>query len=243
MSYSAEVLADSPWLYWRLEETGAAATAQDETANNRDGTYTGTTQGVAGAVDGGNAVTFDGVDDKVLGGVALPAGDLTIEQWVKIPSTPASSGYLHMLSDGVGGGGGVETFVNTNRRIQARMWVGSEVVTPDSGTQLVAGQWHHIALRLDGTNAKIYVDGAESSTVACGTIVDARPVCVGGAGGAGFASIYAHSADDVAVWASALSPARIAAHFAAASASGGVARTNYTRFPKPKLRQIATAYL
>lgn len=40
MSYASEVLADSPLLHWRLAET-SGTNADDATANNRDGTYTG----------------------------------------------------------------------------------------------------------------------------------------------------------------------------------------------------------
>jgi Concanavalin A-like lectin/glucanases superfamily len=39
-AYRDEVMADSPALYWRLGETSGTI-ANDETANNRDGTYTG----------------------------------------------------------------------------------------------------------------------------------------------------------------------------------------------------------
>ncbi len=56
MAYRDTVLALNPSLYWRLGES-AGTNANDETANNRDGTYTGTiTKGVAGAI-GGDADT------------------------------------------------------------------------------------------------------------------------------------------------------------------------------------------
>jgi hypothetical protein len=49
MSYQGEVLVDSPVGYWRLGETSGTI-ANDETANNLDGTYVNApTLGVAGA--------------------------------------------------------------------------------------------------------------------------------------------------------------------------------------------------
>lgn len=39
MSYSSEVLADSPWGYWKLDESTGATTATDSSGNARHGTY------------------------------------------------------------------------------------------------------------------------------------------------------------------------------------------------------------
>lgn len=52
VSYSAEVLAQNPSLYWRLGESVGATTVQDSTTNNRDGSCAGVTLGEPGAITG-----------------------------------------------------------------------------------------------------------------------------------------------------------------------------------------------
>ena len=57
--YAAAVLADTPSLYWRLGEP-SGTNANDETANNRDGTYTGTfTLAQTGALKGDTNTAVD----------------------------------------------------------------------------------------------------------------------------------------------------------------------------------------
>jgi hypothetical protein len=220
MSYATEVLADSPWLYWRLGEAAAATTAVDASGNSRNGTVTGSTFGQAGAISGdaNTAVSLDAVDDKITSAATFAPSNVTLELWVKIPSTPASNGYLFTLTDGTGNGGALETWVNTNARVQSRIWTGAEVITPDSGTALTVGAWQHVVVRLDGTNAKTYLNGTEVSTIACALFTDTRPFTVGGFGGTGYAARYAFQADEAAVYASALTPTRIAAHYTAGAA-------------------------
>jgi bacillolysin len=58
-SYRDIVLQDNPALYWRLGEA-SGTNANDETANNRDGTYVGSpTLGVAGALAGDSDTAVD----------------------------------------------------------------------------------------------------------------------------------------------------------------------------------------
>ena len=58
-SYSDAALALGPVSYFRLDDVGSALV--DATGTLGNGTYTGSpTQGVAGAVDDGTAVTFSG---------------------------------------------------------------------------------------------------------------------------------------------------------------------------------------
>jgi len=65
--YDRLVLGDGPIAYWRLGEP-SGTNANDETANNRDGTYVNTpTLGVAGNLvgDSDTAVSFNGSDETV----------------------------------------------------------------------------------------------------------------------------------------------------------------------------------
>ncbi len=59
-SYGTEVLADSPVLFWKLNEP-SGTNADDSTANNRDGTYVNTpTLGVAGPLTSGAVTSIKG---------------------------------------------------------------------------------------------------------------------------------------------------------------------------------------
>jgi len=70
---ATEILADSPWMYLKLDET-IGTNADDSSPNNRDGTYVGTPtlgadSGLEGIRAGDNMVDFDGIDDEI----TLPA--------------------------------------------------------------------------------------------------------------------------------------------------------------------------
>lgn len=94
MSYSTEVLADSPALYLRLGET-SGTTAVDGSTNGRDGTFQNApTLGATGLLtnDTDKACEFDGVDQYVsvpgwagLGGT----GGKTLEVWFKTSNSGA----------------------------------------------------------------------------------------------------------------------------------------------------------
>lgn len=78
MSYLSEVLADSPLLYWRLDENPpGTGTAADTSGNGRTGTYVASPTSVTGLVpsDSDAAVSFDGSS-----------------QWVNATYNPFSTG-------------------------------------------------------------------------------------------------------------------------------------------------------
>ncbi|WP_156966388.1 LamG-like jellyroll fold domain-containing protein [Algiphilus aromaticivorans] len=85
-TYSDAVLAASPVLYWRLDET-SGATANDASGNGRHGTYSGTyTQGVSPLVVGGNsAVRFSAGFVDIAQGSWFPSGAAAraIEFWAE----------------------------------------------------------------------------------------------------------------------------------------------------------------
>jgi hypothetical protein len=102
--YQTAVLADSPYAYYRLADTGTSAS--DTSGNGLTGTFVnGVTTGQSGAFpDASNAaVSLDGSNDYV----ALPSGfsdfssGLTVEAWV-YPTSVVSSATLLYLSDRIG---------------------------------------------------------------------------------------------------------------------------------------------
>lgn len=213
MAYVDEVLNDSPVLYWRLGES-SGPTAEDATANNRDGTYTGCTFSQAGALvgDADTGVLFDGVDDRVqrVDEPALDLGDtFTMEAWVK----RASIGAIHAIM-----GKGIGTYLlrfnsdDTLHLLQSQTAdiVGSTITITDTSA------WHHVVGTKAGAAVFLYIDGADvTGTVSNATCADSgTEFRVGCDTGGGVPETHFHgSIDEAALYPTALSPARVLAHY------------------------------
>jgi len=215
MAYRDEVLADSPYLYWRLNET-SGTNANDSTANNRDGTYTGTfTLNQSGAVTGGAAVDLDGSSGRINSGVApfLNTNSWTYEgfTWrdtntsidVLFGGAQSTGPRLHIASGSndvlwdpdIGTAGGEVTWTNA--------WPGM-------------GQFVHWALKFDpvGDTAALYINGALVSSQACTQNFNTSPGVLNvGASGNPPANFADGKFAEFAVYAAPLSDARILAHY------------------------------
>lgn len=158
-AYSDAVLALNPLFYLRLGEA-SGTTAEDATANNRDGTYAGgVTLGAAGLIasDPDTAVTLNGGSGKV----TVPFGswmdqvDITIVAWIK---TSATGVRLIVDRDG-----GVSERVFQFRQNGAALefvkigGVGASG-TVSQATTLNNGALHMVAASFDGSNVRLYKD-------------------------------------------------------------------------------------
>lgn len=89
LTYLQEVLADSPFLYWRLGESSGTSLA-DASGNGRTGTLIGSgyTLSQPGAVAGNDAIIFDGADHGRISSSAAPDlsafSAITLELWLKV---------------------------------------------------------------------------------------------------------------------------------------------------------------
>jgi hypothetical protein len=214
-NYSATVLADRPVGYWRLGDPVGAVTALDSSGNGRTGTVLGgVTFGQAGAVDGNTAALFDGTTGYITSTAPIPA-NCTIEAWVN-PSTVGPGGsYYRILSSGnnfpfeiaIGSDQGIWFFVN---------FVG---LTPgwmlgSPGLPLPLNTWTYVAMTWDGTTLRVFVNGTQTYANAAwaGKVLQSGTVFIGSViGGSG--SFWIGKLDDVALYATALSPERIAQHY------------------------------
>ena len=156
--YYDEVIADSPEVYWRFNET-SGTNADDATANNNDGTYTGSyTQGVSGLIASGTAVSLAG--GSITGGQILEtSGDLTYEVWVQPASLP-SSGDRMIIAEWGGTTFGASLFLDDSGQFGARAADGNvevQAVTAEVGTV-----YHLVATFNDLSDELIlYVNGVE----------------------------------------------------------------------------------
>jgi glucose/arabinose dehydrogenase len=206
--YRATVLADSPLAYYRLNEA-SGATATDSSPNGRNGTYAGTlTRGTTGLLvnDADKAITLSN------GRVDLPTavnpwnGNFTIEAWVKPSQVSAWAAILSR-----------ETYQATGFRLgqQGNRW--GFWTTQSGGTvqvlggTVVSGQTYHIAVTRSGTTYRLYVNGVELANGTGTLVAPTGGGSWGTVGGAPFKGVL----DDVAVYGTTLSAARIAAHYAA----------------------------
>ena len=232
LSYVAEVLADNPAAYWRLDEASGTTAVSSISAPAQNGTYTGGfVLGQTGALDTDldPAVGFSvngAFQTSGTTGTALFSGvpSITVELWIK-PNSNQSD--IHYLEYGLSGFSLESTSLNPTFYVN-NVGLGS--------VPLSLGAYTHVALQIDGSNARIFTNGSLSSTTPFGSSINPD----GTAGGALFlASRFASGRfvnadiDELAVYHSALSPSRIQAHYIAATVA----------VPEPMTTSLVTAAL
>ena len=213
-TYRGQRFADGPVGYWRLGDT-SATNATDSSGNGRVGTYEtpytlGATSLLTGDAD--PAVAFTG------GRVTLPtslnpwAGDFTVEAWVK-PSD--ATRYAALFSR--------ETYNTNGFRLgqQGNRWAfwstesGGTMEIKGAVGSLAVGQTYHVVGVRSGTTFRLYVNGVE---VASGSGTYVAPTGGGWISAVGGGALTG-TVDEVAVYPTALSAARIAAHYQAGTAA------------------------
>jgi archaeosine-15-forming tRNA-guanine transglycosylase len=210
-SYRETVLSDSPRAYWRLGEQSGPF-AQDERGSHV-GTYTnGPLLGQPGALsaDTNGAARFDGTNDyvRVPDAAELDFTDtFTLEAWVKRSSTggvraivdKGEQSYSFRLSN--------SGFLLLRRNAVGTVTTSTQAITDTTG-------WHHVAAVKSGTTAKLYLDGQDvTGPVSDQTMADTTaPLSIGASDG-GIAYHLPGALDEVAVYDSALSAARVQAHY------------------------------
>lgn len=219
MTYQSEVLADSPLVYWRLGET-SGTTATDASGNGMHGTYANSpTLGVTSLLvsDASNkAATFTSTAVvSVADTTNLTA--FTVECWYKGTGTP----NVHLADRALTTGGtGASLFTLTSPGTGDAWGVVNTLTgsaTVQTGTTVNDGSAHHIVLTFvagaGSNNVKIYLDGVlKQSGTAGGTMDTADMPFRAGNNWGGFRPCTG-VLDEVAYYTTALSAARILAHF------------------------------
>lgn len=236
-AYRETVLSDSPLVYFRLDETSGTVAA-DSSGNGYNATYQ--TQhfsfNTAGAVgDGNKAITAFGSGTPAFispGGVPLPTGNAvrSWEAWFKT-TTPGST----LISWGDANNSNP---LRANGGSPATVGISSLSSMPQTPAQN-DNQWHHVVATYDGNIARSYFDGAfvgqQSGALNTPTPFTFR------IGNDGFGFIWQGSLDEIAVYPTVLSAARVLAHFEASGLTTNVQTpTNFAATPGN--RQVALSW-
>ena len=225
--YAGTVMGDSPSRYYRLGDASGRATV-DSSGNCMDGAYSYGSSAVVGGLagDSDGAATHPpgggAVGDATAGGLPGGSSARTVEMWIKEPQT-AQSGLLQYgqgCSNGTGG--------------SFALWVSNstEVVLGDgctshdisSAIRVQDSQWHHVAVAYDGaTTITAFADGQQIgvlTTNQLNTNLSGGDLLVGGVNNM---SSFTGSLDEVAIYPTALSAAKINAHWEAGVGAGACA--------------------
>lgn len=230
--YKDEVLADTPVGYWRLGEASGTV-AVDASGNGHDGTISGSpTMGVETSLgDGDTAFTFEGSSQHVV----LPdANDMASTTWTVeaiYKTTGATTGtILSLCQDGTKPSMQLDI---SNSKLRGYLYNTDDAsVIAYSNDVLSIDTLYHVAVVYNGATIQLYVDGSsDTSANMTGTPLNTSLYASIGARMqyGSYAGGFSHSTliDEVAVYDTALSAERIAAHYAAieetcsAGGSGG----------------------
>jgi Tol biopolymer transport system component len=221
VSYGSAVSADHPIVYYRLDDTGCCV-ATDSSGHATNGTYasSGISYGVPGLLTGdldtAITTTFNG-PAVTASDSTLPAGSSarTVEFWERTTANP----FQTFLSYGVANGGQL-LMVSTRGATSLGLFGYTDDAIFATPYPLNDGNPHHIAVAYDGgVTVTGYVDGQQ---VGQGTLPSplATPLGSGLKVGAGFDGPFNGALDEVAIYAGALSPTQINAHWRAGVAVG-----------------------
>ena len=214
--YKDAVLGDSPLGYWRLGES-SGTTAGDGVAG-RHGTYAGTPSlGQPGALNlnTNTAATFNGSTQYVrvpYAGALNPSSAFTVEAWAKV--TSGSGTYRTVASSWRSDSRGFGIWAGPNETWEA--WVsagGSDIIAQ---APITYGVWTHLVLTYNGSTAQLYVNGLLASSMAGSYAVNPSVPLAIGAGtydGSTWQQYFPGSLDEVAIYGTALSSARIQTHY------------------------------
>ncbi len=212
-AYAATVAADNPAGYWRLGETSGTA-ALDQKGVNHGAYFNGAVLGapsLLGSDTANRSVTLDGSNDyvRISHSASLNLStQLTLEAWVRPTVIPPSGGGAAIIYKpeqyALQFEGPLLDFTiiqfGTRRRLQA------------PAGALRAGQTYHVVGTFDGTTRRLYVNGAQvaSATLSGGATSTTNGVFIGS--WSGTSDFLRGTVDEVAVYGTALSAARVLAH-------------------------------
>ena len=226
-AYGKSVFDAAPDIYWRLGESNGSAAA-DSGVNGNSGTYvSGVTLGAAGAVAGtaNTAARFDGTSG-LLSSNARFSNPTTYSEELWFNTTTTNGGKLIGFGSeatGLSGGYDRHVYMENDGRLTFGVWTGNPntITSPNSYND---GSWHHMVATQASDGMKLYVDGGLVGTNPQNQAQNYDGYWrVGSDNTWGPQPYFAGLIDEVAVYATALSPEVVANHH---SVGGGQTTPN-----------------
>jgi len=192
--------------YWPFEEGSGNITA-DASGNGNTGTLVNGPVWVAGKV--GNALRFDGVNDYVDAGNSStlnPTAALSVVAWINPSTTVPTQVFIgKYLTD-------FQYFLRLQGpRVRFAVKAGGTGASMTSNGVIAPNTWYHIVGTYDGSQMRVYINGAlDSSLAKTGAMIDnGNRVNIGGRGGVGM--YFNGLIDDARVYDRALSDSEVLA--------------------------------
>lgn len=224
LAYSDEVLADSPLIYLKLQET-SGTTATDDSGNSHAGTYAGTPALNQTTVmpSGTGSVQLNSTAKRVAvaNGSWMNTSAFTAEAWIRL--TTAGTSYQNIMNRDFTSANRGWNLYYTNGKLNAFVSASGNPSDHFGSTVLTAGNDYHCAMTSDGTTVRLYLNGVLDKTFTVGAgAVSTNDLMIGASiagsfGGGTFNFSLNGNVDHAAYYGTALSATRIAAHYAAAS--------------------------
>ena len=168
--------------HWTFDGTGA--TVSDESGNGVNGTLVGPTRVNEGW--SGSALSFDGIDDYVdAGRFDMPSGNgATIAFWFNADDFDVHDARFISKATGVQERDHYWMVSTINRTaLRFRLKAGGTTTTLLTSTNVIRpGQWYHVATTYDGSQMRIFLNGAEITKMNKSGAIDVNgsvPVAVG----------------------------------------------------------------
>lgn len=157
-AYDDAVLADSPWGYWKCDET-SGTTLADSSGNGRGMTITGAPSFNQTGPDG-PSIRWPTKSDYAQ--VACPLGSvITFEAWVYLTAFPATNTAVMGNAAGYASGTGTANFfIDTTGRPCMYTYNSGNLLT--YGTALSLSAWHHLIGSVGPDGQKVRVDGIQT---------------------------------------------------------------------------------
>lgn len=227
--YANAVLADSPLLYLRMNES-SGTTAFDSSGNGRDATHTSVGLSATGLLvaDSDKAASYNGSSSHtdITGAAWMQVPNFTVE--CMVATSVATGSQMLIERDGSNSQRHFQTYIGSGKPGFLVFKNDTPVYNViDSTTSIADGKPHHLAFTYDGATQKIYIDGqlnlsaayAGPSNSGVTTRFTIGAYSVDNLGS--WQNYVNGSIDEVAYYGSALSAVRIAEHYAASTALFG----------------------
>jgi hypothetical protein len=231
-SYRRTIEKDEPRGWWRLGDPAGASTAYDASGFEGNGTYganvaPGAEDALRAEDDGAatfSGTTGDGATDSVRIGdrdeLDFGTGDFSVEAWIKTNADPTAED-ITIVAKYDGTYPYWELTVTNDAgyfgRLRARVRDATSTFQAyGPSVRIDDGEWHHVIAVIDrDTGVTLYVDRVAAITLGATpqNVTNAAPLQIGAAPND---APFNGTIDEVAVYATALTPDRVRAHYDAA---------------------------